>query len=118
MNRYLYTIWLLHRKYCCVRSVDIAHHLGRTKPSVSVFVRQMQKQGLIEIEPDGNLCFTNEGRIHAEQLDARVSFFQRFLIGAGVEASVALQDATAFGWEMSDSSFEAFKRGLTSQLDT
>ena len=110
LNRYLYAIWSLHEKYCCVRSVDVAHYLNLAKPSVSVSVRQLQQQGLIEIDPDGNLSFTASGKILADKLNTRICFFRDLLISAGVEPSLALQDALSFSWNMSDTSFEAFKR--------
>ena len=110
LNRYLYAIWSLHEKYCCVRSVDVAHYLRLTKPSVSVSVRQLQEQGMIEIDPDGNLSFTEPGKALAEKLSVRVDYFSALLADAGVEPDLALQDAMAFGWNMSDTSFEAFRR--------
>ncbi len=109
MNRYLYTIRILHDQYECVRSVDLAHHLGVSKPTVSKIVRQLQKKGFIEVEKDGNLSLTVTGKPQAEQLKNRVYFFLRLLTEAGVEPSQALQDAIAFSWEMSEASYEAFR---------
>ena len=108
-NRYLFAIRTLHEKYLCVRAVDVAHYLGFAKPSVSISIRQMREQDLIEVEPDGNILFTESGKTRAESLNRRVSFFRQLLTDAGVEPSLALQDAISFSWEMSDASFEAFK---------
>ena len=108
-DRYLYAIGMLKEKYLCVRAVDVAHCLGVSKASVSLAVRRLREQGLIVVEPDGNLCFTAPGRDRSDQLDRRVSFFRRFLTEAGVEPSQAVRDAIAFSWEMSEASFEAFR---------
>ncbi len=110
LDRYLYAIRALKERYLCVRSVDVAHYLGLSKASVSMAFRQIREQGLIEVEPDGNLRFTEAGRKRAEILTDRVSFFHRLLTGAGVEPSLALQDAISFGWEMSETSYEAFRK--------
>ena len=109
MDRYLFAIRMLKEKYLCVRAVDVAHYLGFSKASVSSAMRQMRAQGLIEVEPDGNLNFTEAGRERSEFLLDRVCFFERLLREAGVEAAQAQQDAISFSWEMSEDAFEAFK---------
>lgn len=108
-DRYLYAVQILKERYLCVRSVDLAHYLGISKASVSAFLRQMREEGLIEVEPDGNLLLTAEGQRRARQLGERIEFFRRLLTGAGVHPEVALRDAIAFSWKMSEDSFEAFR---------
>ena len=109
-DRNLYAVQVLKDRYLCVRSVDLAHYLGISKASVSAFIRQMRQQGLIEVEPDGNLLFTATGREHVDVLSERIRFFRRILADAGVEPSLALQDAVSFSWEMSEASFQALKQ--------
>ena len=108
-DRYLYAIGMLKEKYLCVRAVDVAHCLGVSKASVSVVIRQLRDQGLIDVEPDGNLLFTAMGKNRCDQLGERVSFFRQLLTDAGVEPSQALRDAISFSWEMSEAAFEAFR---------
>ncbi len=109
-NKYLYAILILKERYLCVRAVDVAHYLGFSKASVSIALRQMREQGLIKVEPDGNLLLTELGKTRSGYLDGRVRFFHRLLSNAGVEPSQALQDAISFSWEMSEAAFEAFQR--------
>ncbi|MBQ8091957.1 MAG: hypothetical protein IJ242_00025 [Clostridia bacterium] len=109
LDRYLYAIHALKETYLCVRAIDVAHYLGLSKPSVSIAIRQMRDKGLIEVEPDGNLLFTDTGTERSNQLQTRVCFFQQLLICAGIDPALALQDAISFSWEMSDASFEAFR---------
>ena len=110
LNRYLYVIYQLQERYCCVRSVDVAHYLGCSKASVSLSIRQLKDQGLIETEEDGHLRFTGQGRKHIDLLNERVCFFSKLLMDAGVDPDLARQDAINFSWEMSEASFEAFKK--------
>ena len=109
LDRYLCVIWTLQEKYLCVRAVDVAHFLGFSKASVSLALRQMKDQGLIEVEKDGNLLLTALGQTRSTLLKSRVDFFQRLLSSAGVEPTLALRDAISFSWEMSEASFEAFR---------
>ena len=113
LDRYLYAIRTLQEKYLCVRAVDVSHYLGLSKASVSIALRQLKDQGLIEAEPDGNLLFTAPGRERVDLLTGRVTFFQKTLTGAGVDPSLALQDAVSFSWEMSEISYQAFQNMLT-----
>ena len=108
-DRYLYAVQILKERYLCVRSVDLAHYLGITKASVSAFIRQMREEGLIEVESDGNLLLTADGQRRARHLGERIEFFRRLLTEAGVPSEVALRDAIAFSWKMSEDSFEAFR---------
>ncbi|MBR4457458.1 MAG: MarR family transcriptional regulator [Clostridia bacterium] len=118
LDRYLYAIRMLKERYHCVRAVDAAHFLGFSKASVSIALRQMREQGLIEVEPDGNICFTAEGKKRADHLTARVVFFHQILTGAGVEPSLALKDAVSFSWEMSETSYEAFRKLAAASAET
>ena len=110
LDRYIYSILALKERYHCVRAVDVAHFLQISKASVSIALRQMREQGLIEVEQDGNLQFTAEVKRRAELLSGRVMFFCRMLTGAGVDPALALKDAVSFSWEMSDASYEAFRK--------
>ena len=115
-DRYLYAIRALKEQYLCVRAVDAAHFLGFSKASVSLSLRQMRDQGLIQVEPDGNLVFTDAGKARAELVSARVNFFRRFLLDAGVEPSVAAEDALSLSWEINEASFQAIKAMLDNNI--
>ena len=116
-DRYLYAVQVLKDRYLCVRSVDLAHYLGISKASVSAFIRQMRQQGLIEVEPDGNLLLTEKGRQQVAALGVRIEFFRQLLKDAGVHPDVALRDAISFSWRMSEESFEAFRAMKLQQAD-
>jgi Mn-dependent DtxR family transcriptional regulator len=116
-DRYLYAVQVLKDRYLCVRSVDLAHYLGISKASVSAFIRQMRQQGLIEVEPDGNLLLTEKGREQVHARGVRIEFFRQLLMDAGVCPDVALRDAISFSWRMSEESFEAFRVMKLQQAD-
>ena len=114
-DRYLYAIQALKKKFLCVRAVDVAHYLGLSKASVSIVLRQMRGQGLIEAESDGNLLLTEKGQQQASLLGIRIEFFRQLLADAGVDPDQALRDAVSFSWKMSEASFEAFRAIKTGQ---
>lgn len=112
-DRYLYTIQILKESYHCVRAIDLVHYLSCSKPTVSSALRQMREQSLIEVEPDGNLLFTPDGKKRVDELDHRIRFFQEHLTAAGVDRDTAIRDAVSFSWEMSEASFHALRSLLS-----
>ncbi len=107
-DRYLLSISVLKERYLFVRSIDVAHYLGLSKPTVSVALKQLREDGLVESEKDGNLRFTASGKERVDLLNTRVSFFRKLFVDAGIDPAQAVQDAVSISWEMSDSAYRAF----------
>ena len=58
---YLEAILELKEQKGMVRSIDVAHHLGYSKPSISRAVSILKTSGYITVEQDGRLELTQEG---------------------------------------------------------
>lgn len=84
MEDYLEAVLILHQKHGSVRGVDIAVHLGVTKPSVSRAVKELSKSEYIVKNTDGTLSLTDSGLQIATQIYEKHQFFTRQLIEAGV----------------------------------
>ena len=65
-ENYLETILILKERNGYVRSIDIAHETGFSKPSVSRAVSILKKEGLVEIDPLNQILLTDKGREIAE----------------------------------------------------
>lgn len=66
---YLETILVLNRKSPDdVRPVDVANHLGITKPSVTRAMTELEKEGHIRRNEKGRLLLTESGREIAEKV--------------------------------------------------
>jgi Mn-dependent DtxR family transcriptional regulator len=91
-----------------VRSIDVAHDLGVSKPSVSVAVHNLEQAGYLRIEGH-DLTLTAAGRAIAERVMERHELFYNFLIGLGVDSKVAEEDACKLEHALSAESFEAIK---------
>ena len=63
---YLERILIIQERKSEVRSIDIAHDMGYSKPSVSVAMKKLKANGLIIIEDNGNITLTEEGLKIAE----------------------------------------------------
>ena len=58
---YLETMLMMQTKHGYVRSVDVAEHLGVTKPSVTYATKRLRENGYIEMDKDGLITLTDSG---------------------------------------------------------
>ena len=72
---YLEAILMLQKEKGMVRSVDVARHMGVSKPSVCHAVATLKKGGFLTIDEDFFLRLTDVGREVAEQTYEKHCFF-------------------------------------------
>ena len=103
---YLETILLLQKEKGMVRSVDVARHMGVSKPSVCHAVATLKAGGFLTMDEDFFLRLTDVGREVAEQTYEKHCFFTRLLTDAGVDLKTAEQDACRMEHVISPASFQ------------
>jgi Mn-dependent DtxR family transcriptional regulator len=106
---YLEAILVLSKKQGYVRSIDVSEYLGYSKPSVSRAVGLLRSGGYIEVEEDGGLILTEEGRQIGEKIYERHTFLSELLERVGVSKETAAADACKLEHAISDESFYAIK---------
>ena len=106
---YLETILILSDKSENVRSVDIAAHLGFSKPSVSVAMKKLRESSLISMDPYGKVSLTSEGRAIAEKVYERHQVISGLLMRIGVSRENALNDACRIEHVISDEAFDRLR---------
>ena len=111
---YLETIHVLLKQNGHVRSVDVADHMGYSKPSVSRAVGLLKNGGMIEIAADGTITLTPKGMAVAEKIYERHTLLTKLLITLGVRPETAAEDACRLEHAISDESFEAIKNHIQS----
>ena len=70
-ENYLETILILSRQQPHVRSIDIAAELNFSKPSVSVAMKNLRKNGYILVDKDGYIALTEAGLKIADYVGRR-----------------------------------------------
>ena len=115
---YLETILILHREMGMVRSVDIARHMGVSKPSVCYAVAVLQEGGFLVMDGDHFLHLTEQGRMIAEKIYERHRFFTDRLIEAGVDPKTAEADACRIEHVISDETFRRLKEKYQSESES
>ena len=103
---------MLKNKNGYVRSIDVAHHLNFTKPSVSVAMKSFREEGYVTVDTDGNITLTDKGMEIAQKIYERHQFFTEQLVAAGVDRETAEQDACRIEHVISDTSFQKLKEKI------
>ena len=113
---YLEAVLMLQQRHGMVRSVDLARHMGYSKPSISHAVGVLRGGGFLTVDQDGFLHLTGVGQEVAEKIYERHQFFTQWLIGAGIDPETAEQDACRMEHGISQKSFEKIRKTYQIQL--
>lgn len=112
---YLETIHILSQRGKGVRAVDVAEYMGFSKPSVSRAVGLLRSGGYLELDENGYLVLTEEGRRVADRTYERHLFLTDFFVSIGVDKEIAARDACKIEHDISDETFQAMKRYVKEQ---
>lgn len=107
---YLEAILTLKQEKGMVRSIDVAQHLGYSKPSISRAMSILKASGHITMEKDGHLELTAEGEAVARSIYERHRFLTQWLVRLGVSQETAEEDACKIEHNISDETFQCLKR--------
>ena len=116
-ENYLETILMLTQHNGGVRAIDIATELEVTKPSVSVAMKNLRENGYIQVDANGNITLTEQGKAVADKVYERHVLLSGWLMRLGVEEGVAVRDACRIEHVISSESFEAIKRHAARHMD-
>ncbi len=106
---YLEAILVITEQNGRARSIDVAKHLGITKPSVSVAMKNLRTEGYIDMDKNGDLTLLPAGRAIAEKTYERHVTIRDLLVSLGVDYQTAAKDACRMEHAISDESFLAIK---------
>ena len=108
-ENYLEAIIKLEQKNGNVRSIDIAHELGYTKPSISRAMSRLKESGHITMDRFGRIAMTESGRALAQQTWDRHKLLTGCLIALGVSPETAAEDACRIEHDISPETYEKIK---------
>ena len=111
-ENYLEAILVIKNKKGSVRSIDIAHELNFTKPSVSVAMKGFREEGYIIVDENGLISLTEKGHEIAIRVYERHHVIAKALIALGVDDETAYEDSCKIEHDISQKSFEKLKEYL------
>ncbi|HIY52986.1 MAG TPA: metal-dependent transcriptional regulator [Candidatus Agathobaculum merdavium] len=108
-ENYLEAILVLTQRNGQVRSIDVAHYTGFSKPSISRAVGLLRDNGYVSIDQNGLLCLTEAGLKIAETIYERHTVLTELLTMLGVSPETAAEDACRIEHVISTETFEKLK---------
>ena len=106
---YLETIYMLSLHSSEVRSIDVARHLGYSKPSVSVPMKRLRENGYVNMDDNNLLTLTESGLAIARSIYERHQVISGYLMSIGVSEETALKDACRIEHVLSEETFHKIK---------
>ena len=107
---YLETIHVLNKEQDIVRAVDIANHMGYSKPTISEWMGKLSRAGYVDIAGNGHITLTESGERIAQKIYERHITLENLFVMLGVNPEVAEEDACRVEHYISDETFEALRR--------
>ena len=117
-ENYLEVILRLSKELPVVRSIDLVHDTGYSKPSISVAMKNLREKELITMNADGHITLTESGREIAQNVWEKHRVIRTMLTALGVSEELASEDACKIEHVLSDETFEALKNHLNKWLET
>jgi Mn-dependent DtxR family transcriptional regulator len=106
---YLEAILMIREKKGSCRSVDVATHLGFSKPSVSVAVSKLEENGCVERRDDGQLMLTEKGMAIARNTLDKHHLLTALFCALGVSPDTAEHDACLIEHSLSEETYEKLR---------
>ena len=107
---YLEAILMIKERNGNVRSIDVAHDLSFSKPSVSVAMKNLKANNYITVDENGYINLTETGQEIADKIYERHTFLTNWLTSIGVDPEIAAEDACKMEHAISSESFTAIKK--------
>lgn len=109
-ENYLETILILQKKEAHIHAIHIANHLGFSKPSVSIALKQLETNGYIMRDSDAHITLTHRGLEIAKKVYERHSLLTKLFIKLGVSNNTAEEDACKVEHCISQETFDCIKK--------
>jgi DtxR family transcriptional regulator, Mn-dependent transcriptional regulator len=111
-KKYLTAIKKLQNTETELKAVSLAHTLNVSKPSVSIMLRQLEKDGLICPYKDESchvLRLTDAGENIVRQIETHCLVLEKMFCSFGAPAAVAEKDAASVEPYLSEEMYSVFR---------
>jgi len=110
---YLRGLYILEEEKGELKSIDLAHYLNVSKPSVSEMVQELSKEGLVSYKKYSRLKFTSKGKKIAQKLTSKHRLIELFLKNVlKIDSKNVHQEAHRLEHAFSDDSINKIKKML------
>ena len=115
---YLENILILRERNGNVRSIDIVNEMNYSKPSISIAMKKLRTEGLVEMDLSGYITLTSKGeeiaqRIYkskgeeiAQRIYKRHRLLKKVLMAIGVEEETTAEEACRIEHDIDDDTYD------------
>ena len=114
---YLEAVLVLKQKKGVVHSIDVAHFLGFSKPSVSRAMKLLRDDGDVVMDATGAIELTEKGMGIAADIYERHCLLTKWLVNLGVSEEQAAEDACRVEHVISRETFQRLKEHVDKRLE-
>lgn len=108
-ENYLEAIQIISLNKQGVKAIDVARYLNFARATVSVALKELEKDGFIRFEKY-NIFLTPKGLKIANMMYERHEYIAQLLMHYGVDQKTAYEDSCKIEHDLSQKSFEAIKK--------
>lgn len=117
VEMYLETIIVLQNRNGYVRSIDIAHEMHFSKPTISQQIHRLKDKGLVDIDEKGHISLTEEGHKIGDMIYERHRVLTLIFRYIGVQEPTAHDDACRVEHYISQDTFTALKNYFLPKIE-
>ena len=103
---YLETILILREKNGNVRSIDIVNKMNYSKPSISIAMKKLKSEGMVEMDLNGYITLTAKGEEVAKRIYSRHKLLEKCLVAIGVDPDTAEEEACRIEHVIDDDTYD------------
>ena len=103
---YLENILILRERNGNVRSIDIVNEMNYSKPSISIAMKKLRAEGLVEMDLNGYITLTAQGEEIAQRIYKRHRLLKKVLMAIGVEEETAAEEACRIEHDINDDTYD------------
>ena len=103
---YLESILILRERNGNVRSIDIVNEMNYSKPSISIAMKKLRSEGLVEMDLNGYITLTSQGEEIAQRIYSRHRLLKKVLMAIGVEEETAAEEACRIEHDINDDTYD------------
>ena len=102
---YLENILILRERNGNVRSIDIVNEMNYSKPSISIAMKKLRSEGLVEMDLNGYITLTESGEEIAQRIYSRHKLLEKGLVAIGVDSETASEEACRIEHDINDDTY-------------
>lgn len=103
---YLEKILILRERNGNVRSIDIVNEMNYSKPSISIAMKKLRAEGLVEMDLNGYITLTSMGEEIAQRIYKRHRLLKKVLMAIGVQEETAAEEACRIEHDINDDTYD------------